>query len=66
MRPNQTYKPLHSKRNHKQNKKTTYTMGQNTANNATNEGLISKIHTLNGKTKKQLKNGKEYGGSSEK
>ena len=41
-------------------------MGQNTANNATNEGLISKIHTLNGKTKKQLKNGKEYGGSSEK
>ena len=54
MGPNKTNKLLHSKGNHKQNKKTTYTMGQNIANNATNEGFISKIHTLNGKTNKQL------------
>ena len=29
MGPNQTYKLLHSKVNHKQNKKTTYRMGEN-------------------------------------
>ena len=29
MRPNQTYKLLHSKENHKQNEKTTYIMGEN-------------------------------------
>ena len=29
MGPNQTYKLLHSKGNHKQNQKTTYTMGEN-------------------------------------
>ena len=29
MRPNQTYKLLQSKENHKQNKKTTYRMGKN-------------------------------------
>ena len=34
----------HSKRNHKQNEKTTYRMGENIANNATNKGLISKIY----------------------
>ena len=29
MEPNQTYKLLHSKGNHKQNEKTTYRMGEN-------------------------------------
>ena len=29
MGPNQTYKLLHSKRNHNQNEKTTYGMGEN-------------------------------------
>ena len=29
MRPNQTYKLLHSKGNHKRNKKTTFGMGEN-------------------------------------
>ena len=29
MGPNQTYKLLHSKRNHKQNKKVTYGLGEN-------------------------------------
>ena len=29
MRPNQTYKLLHSKGSHKQNKKTTYGLGEN-------------------------------------
>ena len=29
MGPNQTYKLLHNKENHKQNKKTTYEMGEN-------------------------------------
>ena len=43
MGPNQTYKLLYSKGNHKQNKKTT---GQEKifANIATNKGLISKIY----------------------
>ena len=43
MGPNQTYKLLHSKGNHKQNKKTTYRVGENFANNATDKGLISKV-----------------------
>ena len=29
MEPNQAYKPLHSKGNYKQNKKTTYGLGEN-------------------------------------
>ena len=35
---------MHSKGNHKQNKKTTNRMGENTANNVINKGLISKIY----------------------
>ena len=44
MGPNQTYKLLHSKGNHKQNKKTTYRMEENICNDATDKGLISKIY----------------------
>ena len=40
MRPNQTYKILHGKGNHKQNERTTYGKGQNDAND---KSLISKI-----------------------
>ena len=42
MGPNQTYKLLHSKGNHKQNKKTTYGLEKIFANDVTNQGLISK------------------------
>ena len=42
--PNQSCKPLHSKGNHKQSKKTTYRMGENISNNATDKCLISKIY----------------------
>lgn len=42
MEPDQTYKLLHSKENHKQNGKTTYRMGENMgAKDATNKSLIS-------------------------
>lgn len=45
MRPNQTYKVLHCKENHKQNEKTINRMGENTpANKATDKGLISKTY----------------------
>ena len=37
-------KPLHSKGNHKQNEKTIYRMGENISNDATIDGLISKIY----------------------
>ena len=46
----QTYKPLHSKGNHKQNwkesktEKTAYIMGEIFANYATDKGLIYKIY----------------------
>ena len=43
MGPNQTYKLLHSKRNHKQNEKTTYRMGENICQQC-DQGLISKIY----------------------
>ena len=55
MGPNQTYKLLHSKRNHKKtnqtNKKnqTTYGMGKNSFNNAMDKGFISKIHNSTAK-----------------
>ena len=42
--PNQTYKLLHGKGNSKQNEKTTYRMGENFANDATDKGLVSKIY----------------------
>ena len=44
MRPNQTYKLLHSKGNHKQNEMTTYEMREIFANDANNKGLIPKIY----------------------
>ena len=44
MGPNQTEKLLHSKGNPKENKKTTYGMGENVSNDATNKGLISRIY----------------------
>ena len=44
MGPNQTHKSLHSKGNPKENKKTTSRMGENTINDATDKGLISKIY----------------------
>ena len=43
MGPSQTYKLLHSKRNHKQNEKTTYRMGENICKQC-DQGLISKIY----------------------
>ena len=42
--PNQTYKLLHSKGNHKHNEETTYRMGEDTTNDVTHKGLISKIY----------------------
>ena len=44
MGPNQIYKLLHSKGNHKQNEKTTYRMGENTYKWSDQQGLISKIY----------------------
>ena len=44
MGPNQTYKLLHSKGNHKQNEKTTGTGEKIFAYNVTDKGLISKIY----------------------
>ena len=44
MAPNQTEKLWHSKGNPKENKKTTYRMGEIVSNDATDKGLISRIH----------------------
>ena len=44
MGPHQTDKLLHSKGNQKENKKTLYRMGENSFNDATDKGLISKIY----------------------
>ena len=44
MGPKQTDKVLHSKRNHIKYKKTTCGMGEIVSNDATDKGLISKIH----------------------
>ena len=65
MESNQTYKLLHSKGNHKQNKKTTYRMGKIFANNATDEDLIFKIYKQftqldNGKTENPIERRKEH------
>ena len=39
MGPNETYKLLHSKGNHKQNKKTTYGMGKNICQQCDQQGI---------------------------
>ena len=44
MGPNQIYKVLHSKGNHKHNEETTYSWEKIFANDVTNKGLISKIY----------------------
>ena len=44
MGPNQTYKLLHSKRNHKQNEKTPMKWEKISANNVTDKGLIPQIY----------------------
>ena len=44
MRPNQTYKLLYSRRNHKQNEKTTYKLGENICKWFKEKRLISKIY----------------------
>ena len=63
MKPNQTYKLLHSKGNHKHNEETTYRMGENIANDVTDKGLLSKIYKqlieLNNNNKIQFKNGQK-------
>ena len=49
MRPNQSYKLLHSKGNHKQNEKTTYRLAENTGDQRDWQGLnfqnIQTAHT---------------------
>ena len=44
MGPNQTDKLLHSKGNHKNNKKTTYRMGEIISNDASDKSLITKLY----------------------
>ena len=44
MEPNQIYKPMHNKENHKQNNKTTYGLGENICKQCKQQGLISKVY----------------------
>ena len=61
MGPNQTYKLLHSKGNHKQNKKTTYGLGENICKLCYRQGInfqnIQLIQLNNDNKKTQLKSG---------
>ena len=56
MEPDQTYKLLHSKENHKQNGKTTYRMGENMCKRCNQQELnilnIQTVHTAQYKKKK--------------
>ena len=55
MGPNQTYKLLHSKGNHKQNEKTTYRLGENICKRCEQQGLnLQNIQTAH--TTQQQKN----------
>ena len=58
MGPDQTYKLLHSKENHKQNETTIYRLEENPCKRLTNKGRTSKIYKeliqVNIKTNKQL------------
>ena len=44
MGPNETKKLLHNEGNYKQDEKTTFRIGENLANETTDEGLISKTY----------------------
>ena len=57
MGPNQTYKLLHSKGNHKQNEKTTYGMGENIYEQCDQQGLnFQNIQTVHTTQQQQQKN----------
>ena len=56
MRPNQIFKFLHSKWNHKQNEKSTYRMGENIASDVADKSLISKIYEQINKKKTKKNN----------
>ena len=64
MEPNQTYKLLYSKGNHKENEETNYRVGENIANNVTDKSLISKMykqltHSIAKKQTTQSRNGQK-------
>ena len=56
MGPNQTYKLLHSKGNHKQNEKTIYRMGENIGKQCERQGLNFKNIVTAHTTQQQQKN----------
>ena len=63
MRPNHPYKLLYSKRNHKQNKKTTYRLEKIFANDVSKKSLPPKEKKKkNNKKKKKKKNNQSKNG----